>query len=179
MIAPWRLAAALVALALLPCGLAFAGPGAEASAQATVGCDRRVEGAKPLTTPPKRILVVPGVLWLGAPKNAFIAGSGWKDADGRGYKIPVSVSADQPGRSLLLSVAERGALLHYPGVDAHSVRFRACVPGHPGWGDNPPVGRWTSWAGGITVDEPRCVHLVVRSGTQVHRLQLGLGVRCP
>jgi hypothetical protein len=46
------------------------------------------------------------------------------------------------------------------------------VPACPGTG-------WLVWAGGYTVDAPRCVPVVVRSGGREARVAVAIGVACP
>jgi hypothetical protein len=95
------------------------------------------------------------------------------------YKIPASVNAGVPAKTVLLSVVDPRVMLHYGSTTARSLRLRACMPGTPGFSVNPPVGQWTGWAGGIIVPEIMCVHLLVKEGTRTHHVNLGLGVRCP
>ncbi len=123
--------------------------------------------------------MVPDVIWVMTGVGEFIRGPGSHTADGRlVFKIPVAVNAGIPARTLRLSVVEPDALLNYAGTTGRALRLRACAPGHPGFSTNPPVGKWTGWAGGIEVAARTCVHLVIREGKRTHRLRVGLGVRC-
>ena len=95
------------------------------------------------------------------------------------YKIPAGVKSAAPGKTVQLSVVGPGVTLPYGTSTARTLRLRACKPGTPGFGTNPPIGEWTGWAGGIVMAQESCVHLVVKEGSRRHHIRLGLGVRCP
>lgn len=125
-------------------------------------------------------VVVGPLVLLGARRWAAAEPDGF---DGHGYKVPVTLPE---GVAATLSVAEQGrrrAGLVYThqaqdrvrrtgvrGAD-RSVRFTACpADGAPGR---------TGWPGGLVVDRPRCVTLVVEAagGSPVRR-RVALGRRC-
>jgi len=172
----WSFGLAAVACGLLS-GLAAGASGAGTAAAPLVTCHERVEGTAP-PPPFKGLVAVPGVLRLGLPKRAYVPGRGVMTPEGIVYKIPAIINAAVPGKTVLVRAADPRVLLHYGVRQARALRLRACEPGTPGFGGNPPVGQWTGWAGGVIVPEVMCVHLVVEEGARTHHVRLGLGVRC-
>jgi len=118
----------------------------------------------------------------------LIGGRGWATAkpdafNRRGYKVPatlplgvratLSVPAAMRGHvGLVFSLATQDRVVKGGVRKADvSVRFSACpASGEPGR---------TGWPGGLVVDRPRCVTLVVKvSGSTALRRRVPLGRRC-
>jgi hypothetical protein len=175
--ARWGLGFMAAGCGLLSC-LAISARGATTATAPLAGCHERVEGSAP---PPafKGLVAVPGVLRLGLPKRAYVPGRGVATREGMIYKVPAAINAGVPAKTVLLSAVDPRVRLHYGTREARALRLRACKPGTPGFGDNPPVGQWTGWSGGVIVPEVMCVHLLVKEGTRTHHVRFGLGIRCP
>jgi hypothetical protein len=173
-------ALAAVALVLLVNGPDEPSPPSEAQAAppAQATCDPVTEGTTKVA--PTRDAVVGPLVLIGArqtqsrPPDAF---------DRQGYKLPVTLPegmtatlvVPEPLRGrvgLVFSRRAQDAVLEsgMRGADS-AVRFTACEP------DGAP-GR-SGWPGGLVVDRPRCVTLLVKvPGEAPDRRRVPLGGRC-
>jgi hypothetical protein len=161
-----------LALAL---ALAVVAVGAEPAAAAGVGCADGSAGAAHVDRTRDAVLgplaLLDARLTPGSPRDAF---------GDHGYKLPVTLPA---GRTVTLRVpraarkraglvftlrAQDRATRHGVAGADRAVRFRACAgPGR------------TGWSGGVVVDRPRCVTLVVSvAGGERVRRRVPLGRRC-
>jgi hypothetical protein len=136
--ARWGLGVLAVAGSLLACFTASA-RGSNTVAAPLVGCHERVEGSRPAPTF-KGLIAVPDVLRLQTPRRAYIPGRGVTTPEGVVYKIPASVNAGVPAKTVLVSAVDPGVMVHYGLTTSRSLRFRTCKAGHA-WIQHQSAGR--------------------------------------
>lgn len=148
-------------------------------------CSARAEGGAGVTIAPRRDIRIGPVVFFGLrhPKRQASPGTPGRDPS---YKIPIAVRAGEPVLLRIPPEARGDIGLNYARRNAERladsqtlVLVKPCPPLTRRFTDGRPVGRWTTFSGGLVVRAPGCYPLeVARRGKPFTRRMIALGERC-
>lgn len=178
-----KLGLALVAAALIACGVALAGP-PERPVDRTCATRAEAPNRVPVILP-RRDLVMGRAVFFGLRDGVLVPKA--RAGEDSVVKLGIAVRTGAPLTVRLTLIGAAGVALDYGGPGSgdplrvadgqRAVRFFACPPSTRRFSDGRALGAWTGYTGGFLVAHPGCVRLrVTARGDRAVTRRVAIGV---